>query len=129
VGNSTLKQSLTAFGLAAATLSIVGLPALALDITGRSGGPQASDCGFISTSANHTVEIADAVAPLDVEVSSSGNYSLLIESDNGYSECVRSHSYDGGAIESMGAVPAGIYRIYVGDFDGNSHPFSMTVND
>lgn len=127
MGNSTLIRSITAIGLSVAALGAA--PVLAMEVTGRSGGPQASDCGFVSPSANHTVQITEAVAPLNVEVTSSGNYSLLIESDNGFSECVRAHSYDGGAIESTGAVPAGTYRIYVGDFDGASHPFSMTVND
>ena len=127
--NSIFLRSLTALGLAVTTLGVVGIPALAETVTGRSGGPQNSDCGFVSQTANHTVNITDAIAPLNVEVSSSGNYSLMIESDNGYSECIRSHSYDGGSIESMGAVPAGTYRIYVGDFDGASHPFSMTVNE
>lgn len=129
MSNSTLMRAITALGLTAAALSVTGLPASALDITGLSGGSEPSACGFISDTANHTVEILDAVAPLDVKVTSSGNYSLLIESDNGFSECVRSHSYDGGAIESMGAVPAGTYRLYVGDFDGASHDFLMTINE
>ncbi|MEO1591587.1 MAG: hypothetical protein AAFU71_09875 [Cyanobacteria bacterium J06632_22] len=129
MGNSTLTRTLAVLGLTAVALGGVGLPAMALEVTGRSGGSENSECGYIRDIANHTVEISDAVAPLNVEVSSSGNYSLFIESDNGYSECVRSHSYDGGTIESMGAVPAGIYRLYVGDFDGASHPFEMTINE
>ncbi|MEO0541061.1 MAG: hypothetical protein AAFZ80_09385 [Cyanobacteria bacterium P01_A01_bin.105] len=129
MGNSTLIRTIAALGVSAVTCMAAAVPAQAEPLTGQSGGPQSSDCGYVSEVPVHTVEITESLAPLNIQVSSSGSYSLMIESDGGFSECVRAHSYDGGTIESTGSAPQGTYRIYVGDFEGGSHPFTLTVDE
>jgi len=130
VGNSTFTRWSTALAVSAAAVLLIGPQAQAetVEVTGRSGGPQSTECGYISQSPNHTVQVTDDVASLDIRVTSSGHYSLLVQGDDGFSECVMAHTYDGGAIQSIGAVTQGTYRIYVGDFDGASHPFTLTID-
>ena len=98
------------------------------EISGNSGGPQASnECGFIPTQPDYSFNITQPTASVSIEVSGSNDYTLLMVGPGNSRECILAHDFDGGAIQSRGLYKAGTYHIYVGDLDGASTPFTLTV--
>ncbi|MEM9264666.1 MAG: hypothetical protein AAGA46_04005 [Cyanobacteria bacterium P01_F01_bin.13] len=100
----------------------------ATEITGTSGGSQTSaECGFVPAKPNYSFSITEP-ASVSIEVSGADDYTLLmVGPDNSSSECILAHDFDGGAIQSRGLYKPGTYHLYVGDIDGASAPFTMTV--
>lgn len=98
-----------------------------IEASGTSGGPRASSCGFIANSPNQVLQVTEPFAPIDIKVQSTGDYTLMIEGPNGYSECVMAHDFGGGIIESPGVLNQGNYNIYIGDREGASHSFTLQI--
>ena len=116
VGSAAQAQSATRTPLAAP-----------VELTGVSGGREASACGNINTAAGHVVQVTEAFASLNFKVQSTGDYTLLIKGPDGFSECVFAHNYDGGVIQSPGLLNQGSYQLYVGDRRGESHPYTLSI--
>ena len=115
-------------GSAAQAQSTTRTPLAApVQLTGTSGGREASVCGNIDTAAGQVVQVTEAFASLNFKVQSTGDYTLLIKGPDGFSECVFAHNYDGGVIQSPGLLNQGSYRIYVGDRRGESHPYTLLI--
>ena len=100
----------------------------AIEVTGNSGGEQPSDCGFIASAPNYQLQITEPFASLNVEVASTGDYTLFITGPDNFSECVLAHDFDGGVIQAPGVLNEGFYDIYVGDRNGVSHPFTLLIS-
>ena len=116
-------------GSAAVAQSIARTPLAApVELSGQSGGNQASACGNINPSAGHTVRVTESFASLDFEVQSQGNYTLLIKGPGGFQECVFAHNYDGGVIKSPGLLNQGEYQVFVGDRNGERHPYTLSIS-
>lgn len=98
-----------------------------LAMTGTTGGREASVCGNIDTTAGQTVQVTEAFASLTFEVQSQGDYTLLIQGPNGFSECVFAHNYDGGVIKAPGLLNQGRYQVFIGDRSGQSHPYTLLI--
>ncbi|MEL6940254.1 MAG: hypothetical protein AAFO84_13790 [Cyanobacteria bacterium J06598_1] len=98
-----------------------------LELRGRSGGNDQSACGNITRSNGKTIRVTEPFASLNFEVQSEGDYTLLITGPNGFRECVFAHNYDGGVIQAPGLLDQGQYRIYVGDRSGESHPYTLSI--
>jgi len=98
-----------------------------IELSGRSGGPQSSACGNINPSTGQRVQVTESFASLDFEVQSQGNYTLLIKGPGGFEECVFAHNYDGGVIKSPGLLNRGEYQVFVGDRNGESHPYTLSI--
>ncbi len=97
-----------------------------VQLTGMSGGPQANDtCGNIDPAAGQIVQVTEAFASLNFEVQSAGDYTLLITGPNGFQECV--FAPNGSAIKSPGLLNQGDYRVYVGDRQGQSNPYTLSI--
>ncbi|NEQ48826.1 MAG: hypothetical protein F6K11_01660 [Leptolyngbya sp. SIO3F4] len=101
----------------------------ATEISGTSGGTQTSaECGFVPTQPDYSFSITQPTASVSIEVAGSNDYTLLmVGPDQNSRECILAHDFDGGAIQSRGLYKAGTYHLYVGDIDGNSTPFTLTV--
>ena len=101
----------------------------ATEISGTSGGSQTSaECGFIPAQPDYSFNITQPTASVSIEVTGSNDYTLLmVGPDNNSRECILAHDFDGGAIQSRGLYKAGTYHLYVGDIDGASAPFTLTV--
>ena len=101
----------------------------ATEITGTSGGSQTSaECGFIPAQPDYSFSITQPAASVSIEVSGTNDYTLLmVGPDTNSSECILAHDFDGGAIQSRGLYKTGTYHLYVGDIDGASAPFTLTV--
>ena len=98
-----------------------------LELTGRTGGNDSSACGNINRSQGETIRVNEPFASLSFEVKSEGDYTLLITGADGFRECVFAHNYDGGVIQSPGLLDQGVYRIFVGDRSGESHPYTLSI--
>ena len=98
-----------------------------VELSGQTGGSQSSACGNINPSAGQRVQVTESFAALDFEVQSKGNYTLLIRGPGGFEECVFAHNYDGGVIKSPGLLNQGEYRVFVGDRNGESHPYTLSI--
>lgn len=117
-----------ATGSAAQAQSATRTPLTApVELTGMSGGREASACGNINTAAGQVVQVTEAFASLNFKVQSTGDYTLLIKGPDGFSECVFAHNYDGGVIQSPGLLNQGSYQLYVGDRRGESHPYTLSI--
>ncbi|MEO1403737.1 MAG: hypothetical protein AAFV72_21170 [Cyanobacteria bacterium J06635_1] len=125
--------------LALPVLALLGAPVYAqavaqtplnasIQVTGNSGGGQTSSCGNIAANPNQQLRVTEPFASLNVEVSSTGDYTLFITGPNNFSECVLAHDFDGGIIQSPGVLNQGLYKIYVGDRNGASHPFTLEIS-
>lgn len=99
-----------------------------LEITGRTGGNDPSACGAINLNRGRTIRVTEPFASLSFEVESEGDYTLLITGENGFSECVFAHNYDGGVIQAPGLLDQGVYKVYVGDRSGESHPYTLSIS-
>ena len=120
--------AVVATGSAAVAQSARTPLAAPVELTGRTGGPQSSACGNINPSTPQTVRVTESFASLDFEVESQGNYTLLIKGPGGFQECVFAHNYDGGTIKSTGLLNQGMYEVFVGDRNGESHPYTLSIS-
>ena len=116
-------------GSAAMAQSAARTPLAApVEMTGQTGGSEASACGNINPSGAQRVQVTESFASLEFEVQSQGNYTLLIKGPGGFEECVFAHNYNNGAIKSPGLLNQGEYRVFVGDRDGESHPYTLSIS-
>ena len=116
-------------GSAAMAQSVASTPLSApVQMSGQTGGSQTSACGNINPSGAQRVQVTESFASLDFEVESQGNYTLLIKGPGGFEECVFAHNYDGGVLKSPGLLNQGEYRVFVGDRDGASHPYTLSIS-
>ena len=126
IATKNIASLLIATAVAAApTAAVYGQSA---EISGTSGGAQTSaECGFVPAQPDHSFNITQSAASVSIEVSGTGDYTLLMVGPDGSRECILAHDFDGGAIQSRGLYKQGTYHLYVGDIDGAGAPFSLTV--
>ena len=112
----------------AANAQTISTPLAApMEVTGQTGGNDRSACGNINRSQGQTIRITEPFASLSFEVKSQGDYTLLITGANGFRECVFAHNYDGGVIQAPGLLDQWVYRVFVGDRSGESHPYTLSI--
>ncbi|MCG8367754.1 MAG: hypothetical protein MJA27_31030 [Pseudanabaenales cyanobacterium] len=98
-----------------------------IEVSGVSGGSESSSCGFISNTPNQVLQVTEPFAPLDIRVTSTGDFTLFISGPNGFSECVMANNYDQGVISAPGLLNQGAYSIFVGDLNGQSNPYRLSI--
>ena len=106
----------------AAPITLADLP---LTLTGTTGGNQTSEsCGSIPDFAPLELNL-DRASYLQVTVQTSADTTLWIDGPLDF--CVL---WDPTAnqLHTAGHWPEGLYQIYVGDRQGQSHAFSLTVS-
>ncbi len=98
-----------------------------LELTGQTGGPEASACGNIDPRANQTIQVTETFTSLSFQVESEGDFTLLITGPDGFRECVLANNSDGGGIEAPGLLTRGEYQVFVGDRKGERHPYTLSI--
>ncbi|AFZ47801.1 hypothetical protein Cyast_1846 [Cyanobacterium stanieri PCC 7202] len=100
------------------------------EISGNMGGSvNSGDCGYIAGNPNHVINLSEQNYSLHLRVEASqGKPTLLILGPNrGDRTCILG-DVGAGKLPQMGGVWApGQYSIYVGESDGNQHPFTLKV--
>lgn len=88
--------------------------------SGLSGGSrQTADCGFVdaANAPDHVINVTQPFSFLRAHVEAEGDVTLLIEGPDGR---FCSDDVNGLMPEISGSWPAGTYRVWIGDFEGNS---------
>ena len=98
-----------------------------IQVSGVTGGSQSSSCGFISNTPSQVLQVTEPFAPIDIQVTSTGDFTLFISGPDGFSECVMANNFDQGVINAPGLLNQGAYSIFVGDRNGQSNPFSLSI--
>ena len=98
-----------------------------IQVSGVSGGSRSSSCGFISNTPSQVLQVTEPFAPLDIQVSSTGDFTLFISGPDGFNECVMANNYDQGVINAPGLLNQGTYSIFVGDRNGQSNPYQLSI--
>ena len=96
-----------------------------LTLNGTSGGATKSNCGNLPTTANHTIEIKEALR-LNFSVESSGEPTLLIEGPGGRF-CALSDSYSDSQTAISGYWIPGNYTIHVGQSSQSQSPYTLSI--
>jgi hypothetical protein len=118
----------TAFLMGTATVAF-GMPFtlqnLPTTIQGMSGGSQATaNCGSIAAVPNAEINLTSA-SYLKLTAQAGGDPTLHIEGP--LNLCVLDDKTSNKGLQTSGQWPAGTYRIYVGDRQGSSYPFTLSI--
>lgn len=97
-----------------------------LTLTGRSGGVNKSNCGNISATPNHLIEIKEPLR-LNFSVVAADAPTLLIEGPGGRF-CALSDSYSGGKIEIPGYWIPGGYTVHVGQSAQSQSNYTLSIS-
>ncbi len=101
-----------------------------MSLQGMSGGSVASDCGNISAQPSQELQLTDEFAQtsgyLRFVVEGEGDPTLLIEGPAGRFCVLSDHAMSKGP-EAVGYWLPGTYKIYVGDREAQSHPYSLSI--
>lgn len=96
-------------------------------LQGTSGGGQvSSNCGNISATPNHTIQLNNDFPYLRFSLQGSGQPTLLIRLPNGTTSCISADSASG-RINAPGYWEQGSYALYVGDRSGGQHSYTLSV--
>lgn len=99
-------------------------------VQGKTGGNiNSGDCGYIGSQPNHVINLMQPVYSLNIKLEATeGNPSLLILGpSNSDRFCILGEPNIGKSPEMSGVWEAGKYLIYVGDIQGNQHPFTLKI--
>ncbi|MGC9503997.1 hypothetical protein [Baaleninema sp.] len=133
-----MKRHPLSIAIAMALGVVLGVPGVALGetielrsgfetetLSGTSGGSQPSDdCGSIAATPNHELQLAEDFSYLRISISGGGNPTLLVvgpESSDRF--CARNTPQQSGYLQQ------GTYYIYVGDRNGEAHPYTLSISE
>ncbi len=103
----------------------ISTPIQNYQVGGSSGGPQQSSCGFIGAPALQ-IQVNEPLASLRFRASGGGALTLLV-TDGQSQDCVMSDGLSGGAVSLPGVWERGTYSVHVGDRNGDSHRYQLSV--
>ncbi len=84
-----------------------------------------SSCGLRGAAAVQTLQVNQDFAAVEVAVSNGTNgLTLLIEGNNGFSEC---HTSSNGTISAPGLLNRGTYSFYIGNNNSTTTSFNLTI--
>ncbi|HSM81721.1 MAG TPA: hypothetical protein VLS96_08545 [Nodosilinea sp.] len=86
---------------------------------------QPSSCGVIG-SAVQVLQVSQDFAAVDVAVSGTSGLTLLIQGNNGFSEC---HTSSGGVINAPGLLNQGSYSFYIGNSGPTPTSYTLTIRE
>jgi hypothetical protein len=96
-------------------------------LTGKSGGPNKSNCGNISTEPSQVIQITESLPYLRLTVESTGKPTLLIDGPGGRF-CVLADNYSGGKPEISGFWQPGNYSLYVGESSPAQYNYTVSIS-
>lgn len=97
-----------------------------LTLKGSSGGTNRSNCGNISATPNHTLQVKESLPYLRLTVESQGKPTLLIDGPGGRF-CVMADS-GSGKPEISGYWQAGNYSLYIGEMSQAQYSYSLSIS-
>ncbi|MEY2976774.1 MAG: hypothetical protein ACO31I_05675 [Prochlorotrichaceae cyanobacterium] len=124
---NAFPAALIVFGLSltpianAVPLSLNDLP---VTINGSTGGNVSSSCGTIPATPDLEMNL-DQASYLDVSVDTAADATIWIDGPSDF--CVLRDA-NTNQLHTAGHWPEGLYKIYVGDRQGTSLPFSLTIS-
>ncbi|MFZ9737261.1 MAG: hypothetical protein ACO3EZ_04550 [Prochlorotrichaceae cyanobacterium] len=124
---NAFPAALLVFGLSltpivnAVPLSLTDLP---VTVTGTTGGNVSSSCGNIPAIPDLELNL-DRASYLDVSVETTADATLWIDGPSDF--CVLRDASTN-QLHTAGHWPEGLYKVYVGDRQGTSLPFSLTIS-
>ena len=99
-----------------------------MTFSGKSGGTkQTPDCGKIAAKPNHQIKMNQDFQYLRFSLKSSGKPTLLIQEPGGKKTCLSADNLSEGNIESPGYWKQGLYSISIGQRDGITHPYTLSI--
>ena len=91
---------------------------------------QAAPCNRANTQPEAaTIEVSGGLTSLDFDVSGNGGQPTLrvVNKSNGDETCVTADNLSGSQVELSAAWEDGTYGVYVGDRNGESHTFTLSI--
>jgi hypothetical protein len=107
-----------------ATATPIALGDQSITLTGTTGGPTASSCGNLATAPNLELNL-DQATYMQVTVQTSADATLWIDGPSDF--CIL-RDPNTNLLQTAGHWPEGLYKVYVGDRQGQGSSFSLTVS-
>lgn len=98
-----------------------------LIISGKSGGNQQSNCGFIAAKPNQVIQISESLPYLRLTVEGTGKPTLLIEGPGGRF-CVLADNYSATKPEISGYWNPGRYSLHIGDISKGQYTYTLSIS-
>lgn len=95
-------------------------------VTGSSGGSQASQCGFISSTPSQVIVVSQATPLRFKVVQAEGQPTLRITGP--VNQCAMAEGSAGGTIEIPGVWQPGTYSVFVGDRAQGRYPYTLSIS-
>jgi hypothetical protein len=95
-----------------------------ITVSGNSGGPQQSQCGFIPAEPSQVI-VVDQPSPLRLKLQGQGQPTLWITGPS--SRCVIADTAANGVIEVPGVWEQGTYSVFVGNMAQSSQPYTLSI--
>lgn len=97
-----------------------------VETSGSVNPSRPSNCGVLSDSAVQVLQVNQDFAAVDIAVSGTSGLTLLIQGNNGFSEC---HTGGGGAINAPGLLNRGTYSFFIGNSGQAPTSYNLTISE
>jgi hypothetical protein len=129
--SSGIKTTLGLMAIAFLQNPLLAAPVDAQTVRGNSGGSvESQNCGFIAATPSHTISLSERVDYMKLLVEADGGKPTLLvigpKAEDSF--CVLGDLSAGLNPEISGVWEPGTYQIYVGDRDGESHQFTLSIS-
>lgn len=85
-----------------------------------------SNCGVLGDGAVQILQVNQDFAAVDIAVSGTSGLTLLIQGNNGFSEC---HTGGGGDINAPGLLNQGTYSFFIGNSSQTPTSYNLTIRE
>lgn len=97
-----------------------------VQVSGSVSPSRPSNCGVLGNSAVQILQVTQDFAAVEISVNGSSGLTLLIQGDNGFSEC---HTGGGGAINAPGLIDRGTYSFFIGNGSQTPTSYNLTIRE
>ncbi|WP_035994361.1 hypothetical protein [Leptolyngbya sp. KIOST-1] len=87
---------------------------------------RASGCGVLGEGPVQILRVSQDFAAIDIAVSGTSGLTLMIQGDNGFSEC---HTGGGGSINAPGLLNRGTYSFFIGNSSPTATNYNLTLRE
>ncbi|HZG39832.1 MAG TPA: hypothetical protein VEZ50_14230 [Nodosilinea sp.] len=85
-----------------------------------------SNCGALGEGVVQVLQVNQDFAAVDIAVSGTSGLTLLIQGNNGFSEC---HTGGGGSISAPGLLNRGTYSFFIGNSSQTPTSYNLTIRE
>lgn len=97
-----------------------------VEASGSVNPSRPSNCGVLGDGAVQILQVNQDFAAVDLAVSGTSGLTLLIQGNNGFSEC---HTGGGGSINAPGLLNQGTYSFFVGNSSPTPTSYTLTIRE